>query len=128
MFFTEIYSFFSEPDVAKANLLTRNYALAIFFTGLGGGICQGLSTIAFAMSGEALTMRIRQISFQAMLRQEISWFDREDNSLGALVTRLSSDAASLKVQKTRTLFYLRFIENIRKPFLGSIWNACWHHF
>ena len=41
-------------------------------------------------------MRMRVHSFKTMLRQEIGWFDLDDNYLGALVTRLSSDAASLK--------------------------------
>ena len=31
-----------------------------------------------------------------MLRQEIGWFDMDENNLGALVTRLSTDAAALK--------------------------------
>ena len=41
-------------------------------------------------------MRMRVLSFKTMLRQEIGWFDLDENNLGALVTRLSSDAASLK--------------------------------
>jgi hypothetical protein len=35
-----------------------------------------------------------------MLRQEMSYFDYEANSVGALVTRLSSDAAALKVNNS----------------------------
>lgn len=42
-------------------------------------------------------MRMRIISFASMLRQEIAWFDREENKIGALVTQLSSDTSSLKV-------------------------------
>ncbi|CAF5183146.1 unnamed protein product, partial [Rotaria sp. Silwood1] len=87
---------FAEPDVGKANIQTRNYALVIFFIGIGGGLCQCLSSIAFSKSGEALTMRMRIISFASMLRQEVAWFDREENSLGALVTQLSSDTSNLK--------------------------------
>lgn len=41
-------------------------------------------------------MRMRIMSFRSMLKQEIGWFDLDENNLGALVTRLSSDAASLK--------------------------------
>lgn len=41
-------------------------------------------------------MRMRVISFKSMLKQEIGWFDLDQNNLGALVTRLSSDAAALK--------------------------------
>ncbi|CAF0919000.1 unnamed protein product [Rotaria sordida] len=96
LLFSEIYGLFAEPDIDKANTQTRNYAIIIFFIGVAGGICQCLSSIAFSKSGEALTMRMRIISFASMLRQEIAWFDREENSLGALVTQLSSDASNLK--------------------------------
>jgi hypothetical protein len=48
-------------------------------------------------------MRMRIISFGSMLRQEISWFDREENNLGALVTQLSSDTSSLKVIKQHSI-------------------------
>jgi ATP-binding cassette subfamily B (MDR/TAP) protein 1 len=44
-------------------------------------------------------MRMRIISFASMLRQEIGWFDREENTIGALVTQLSSDTSNLKVKK-----------------------------
>lgn len=101
LFFTTIYETFVDEDQHRANIKTRNYALIIFFTGVGGGICQCLSSIAFSMSGEALTMRMRRISFASMLRQEIGWFDREENNLGALVTQLSSDTSSLKVINER---------------------------
>ncbi len=58
-------------------------------------------------------MRMRVISFASMLRQEIGWFDREENKIGALVTQLSSDTSSLKVnphnifsdKKTKELFF-----------------------
>ena len=44
-----------------------------------------------------------------MLRQEIGWFDLDENNLGALVTRLSSDAAALK--------------GLTGPTLGAIFTA-----
>jgi ATP-binding cassette subfamily B (MDR/TAP) protein 1 len=84
----------------KADIETRNYALIIFATGVAGGICQCISSIAFSKSGEALTMRMRIISFASILRQEIGWFDREENKIGALVTQLSSDTSNLKVTFT----------------------------
>ena len=99
MFFSEIYGLFGERDLAAADIQTRNYAIIIFCIGIGGGLCQCLSSIAFSKSGEALTMRMRSISFASMLRQEIGWFDREENKIGALVTQLSSDTSSLKVRR-----------------------------
>lgn len=98
MFFSEIYGLFGEQDLVAADIQTRNYAIIILCIGIAGGLCQCLSSIAFSKSGEALTMRMRSISFASMLRQEIGWFDREQNKVGALVTQLSSDTSSLKVR------------------------------
>lgn len=36
------------------------------------------------------------MAFASMLRQECGWFDEEDNSVGALSTRLTGDAGSLQ--------------------------------
>lgn len=57
---------------------------------------------AFAKSGELLTRRLRKLGFQAMLRQDIGWFDDLKNSPGALTTRLATDASM--VQGVSTLF------------------------
>ncbi|CAF1667987.1 unnamed protein product, partial [Didymodactylos carnosus] len=51
----------------------------------------------FACSGEALTKRIRSKAFCAILCQEVSFFDQNENSTGTLCTRLASDAAALQV-------------------------------
>ena len=52
--------------------------------------------MCFSISGEALTARLRSLSFKAMLRQEIGWFDEERNSSGALTTRLADDASKVQ--------------------------------
>lgn len=52
-------------------------------------------------------MRMRKISFASMLRQEIGWFDNEKNSLGALVTQLSSDTSNLKVIFNQNYFLMK---------------------
>ncbi|CDF33364.1 unnamed protein product [Chondrus crispus] len=43
-----------------------------------------------------LTRRIRSDAFRALLRQEMGYFDMEENSVGALAGRLSSDAGAIK--------------------------------
>lgn len=48
------------------------------------------------MSGERMTRRLRSQSFRAILRQEIGFFDREENSVGALTTRLATDSSYVK--------------------------------
>ncbi|CAF3532126.1 unnamed protein product [Rotaria sp. Silwood1] len=50
----------------------------------------------FAISGSKLTQRIRSKAFAYLLRQEVAYFDRPENSSGAICTRLSSDASAVQ--------------------------------
>ena len=50
-------------------------------------------------------MRLRQLSFKAMLRQDIAYFDEHKHNTGALCTRLSTEASSVQgVCNVNTLF------------------------
>ncbi|CAF4047793.1 unnamed protein product [Rotaria sordida] len=51
---------------------------------------------AFAISGSKLTKRIRLKAFSHLLRQEMAFFDRLENSSGAICNRLSSDALNIQ--------------------------------
>ncbi|CAF1320387.1 unnamed protein product [Rotaria sp. Silwood1] len=51
---------------------------------------------SFAISGSKLTQRIRSKAFACLLRQEIAYFDRPENSSGAICARLSSDASAIQ--------------------------------
>ena len=47
------------------------------------------------VAGEKFTERVRVKLFGAILRQEISWFDKPENSVGALTTILSVDPTEI---------------------------------
>ncbi|XP_055307776.1 multidrug resistance protein homolog 65-like [Sitodiplosis mosellana] len=68
------------------------------FLGLGLFIFVGAinQTYFFTRAGANLTHRIRSTTFEAMLKQECAWFDDHNNSVGALGSRLTSDAANLQ--------------------------------
>ncbi|CAF1099132.1 unnamed protein product [Rotaria sordida] len=51
---------------------------------------------AFAVSGSKLTERIRIKAFAHLLCQEMAFFDRPENSSGAICNRLSSDALAIQ--------------------------------
>ena len=86
----------AETDPQKQEDEIRVYTYVLFLVGVAGAISQFVSSVTLGKAGEELTMRMRILSFKSMLRQEIGWFDLDENNLGALVTRLSSDAAALK--------------------------------
>lgn len=93
--FTMLYEVFTMPPNQQSST-TRKLSLAIF----GIGALGGLSTLGYSYflgkSGEELTFRMRSRSFASMVAQDMSFFDQENNRVGALLTRLSLDASQLK--------------------------------
>ncbi|PGH06464.1 hypothetical protein AJ80_08158 [Polytolypa hystricis UAMH7299] len=49
----------------------------------------------FGIASERLTLRARSTAFRSMLRQDIAFFDREENSTGALTSFLSTETKHL---------------------------------
>ena len=58
--------------------------------------CIVLQGWMFGISGENLTSRMRKDAFEAMLKQEMGWFDLVENNTGSLCARLSGDAAKVQ--------------------------------
>ncbi|XP_039001331.1 ABC transporter B family member 2-like [Hibiscus syriacus] len=52
--------------------------------------------LCFGIMGERLTLRVREVMFSAILKNEIGWFDDLNNSSSMLASRLESDATFLK--------------------------------
>ncbi|XP_058757075.1 ABC transporter B family member 4-like [Vicia villosa] len=50
----------------------------------------------FAVAGSKLIKRIRLMCFEKIIHMEIGWFDKTENSTGALGARLSTDVASIR--------------------------------
>ncbi|KAJ3037366.1 Multidrug resistance protein 1 [Rhizophlyctis rosea] len=51
----------------------------------------------FGRSGEHVTTHLRTATFNAMLKQEVGWFDREENRTGVLVSRIATDSARVNL-------------------------------
>ncbi|XP_010538383.1 PREDICTED: ABC transporter B family member 2-like [Tarenaya hassleriana] len=52
--------------------------------------------LSFGIMGERLTLRVREMMFSAILRNEIGWFDDVNNTSSMLASRLEGDATLLK--------------------------------
>lgn len=50
----------------------------------------------FGFSGENLTKRLRSLCFKTILKQEIGYFDDQNNNVGKLCTRLAVEAAAVQ--------------------------------
>lgn len=71
-------------------------SIYIVTVGIGAALGSLIQHLLLNLSGEKLTARLRQQSFAAIIKQEISFFDEEKNGVGFLITRLSSDASLIK--------------------------------
>ena len=58
---------------------------------------------AFAYCSERLVFRVRDQAFRTMLRQDISFFDKEENSAGALTSFLSTESTQMAGMSGTTL-------------------------
>ncbi|XVF83568.1 hypothetical protein PTKIN_Ptkin16aG0499700 [Pterospermum kingtungense] len=66
--------------------------------------CMGIVTVVanflqhfyFGIMGEKMTERVRRMMFSAMLRNEVAWFDEEENSADTLSMRLANDATFVR--------------------------------
>ncbi|KAK1312282.1 ABC transporter B family member 6 [Acorus calamus] len=66
--------------------------------------CMGIVTVFanflqhfyFGIMGEKMTERVRRMMFSAMLRNEVGWFDEEENSADNLSMKLANDATFVR--------------------------------
>ncbi|KAJ7520451.1 hypothetical protein O6H91_19G006400 [Diphasiastrum complanatum] len=71
---------------------------SVMFVALAGlcGLAAPSQIYCFTIAGHRLIRRIRHLTFDKIVRQEIGWFDEAERSSGAIGARLSTDAAQLR--------------------------------
>uniref|UniRef100_A0A8K9XY09 ATP-binding cassette sub-family B member 5 n=1 Tax=Oncorhynchus mykiss TaxID=8022 RepID=A0A8K9XY09_ONCMY len=94
--FAKIIGVFSEVDPEVKRQKTMMFSLLFLLIGGVAFVTYFLKGYMFGKSGELLTMRLRRQVFHAMMRQEIGWFDDNNNAVGVLTTRLATDASLVK--------------------------------
>lgn len=94
--FGEVYGALSLKNPEDVLDRTNMICLSFLLVGLVTGFCLFLQNYLFNISGVYLTTRARSLLFKSMIKQEMGWFDQKRNSVGALCTKLSLDAASIQ--------------------------------
>ncbi|KAM9346838.1 bile salt export pump [Symphorus nematophorus] len=94
--FSQILGTFAIRDLNEQREQIDGICVLFCIVAVTSFFSQFLQGYAFAKSGELLTRRLRKVGFQAMLRQEVGWFDDRRNSPGALTTRLATDASKVQ--------------------------------
>ncbi|XP_041858135.1 bile salt export pump [Melanotaenia boesemani] len=94
--FSQILGTFAIRDLNEQREQINGICVLFCIVAVTSFFSQFLQGYTFAKSGELLTRRLRKVGFQAMLKQEIGWFDDPRNSPGALTTRLATDASMVQ--------------------------------
>uniref|UniRef100_A0A673H3V8 Multidrug resistance protein 1-like n=1 Tax=Sinocyclocheilus rhinocerous TaxID=307959 RepID=A0A673H3V8_9TELE len=94
--FAKIIGVFAEVDPDVKRQKTMMFSLFFLLTGAVAFVTYFFQGFMFGKSGELLTMRLRRQTFNAMIRQEIAWFDDNNNAVGVLTTKLATDASLVK--------------------------------
>ncbi|KAK0086065.1 hypothetical protein PV325_003921 [Microctonus aethiopoides] len=94
--FGEVYYVLGLQDENEVRHETINFSILFLIVGVITGIGTFLQMYTFGLAGVRMTTRLRKMTFDAMLRQEMGWYDEDSNSVGALCARLSSDAAAVQ--------------------------------
>lgn len=55
-------------------------------------------SLLIQVMGERLTTRLRDMAFRNIMRMDIAWFDKEENSTGAITARLATEVTLVKVR------------------------------
>ncbi|KAH8702585.1 ABC multidrug transporter Mdr1 [Talaromyces proteolyticus] len=84
-----------ESEFAKLRHDANFWSLMFLMLGLVQLLVHSTQGAAFAFSSEKLVRRARLQAFRAMLRQDISFFDRDENTTGALTSFLSTETKHL---------------------------------
>ncbi|WWC92101.1 uncharacterized protein L201_007055 [Kwoniella dendrophila CBS 6074] len=88
----------------------NNKALYYFITALCAWFATYIQVVGFSSTGWDLNATLRKESFRAVLRHDIGWFDRDENSTGAVTSNLAENP-----QKVQGLFGVT---------LGTIVQSC----
>jgi ABC-type multidrug transport system fused ATPase/permease subunit len=75
--------------------------------------------------GEKLTQRMRILCFRALLRQDIGYFDEAENSVGALSSKLATEATLVKGITGESLEIIALVVSTVAIGLGIAFSACW---
>lgn len=102
--FSHVISLLSIPGQAiQASPLggTNLYAFIFAIIGIAAFIGNGSQFMAFEICGQKYSKRLRGEVFASYLKQEVGFFDLEENNIGALTTRLAVDARNVNEMITK---------------------------
>ncbi|KAK9696899.1 hypothetical protein RND81_08G004200 [Saponaria officinalis] len=89
-----IKTFYEPPHFLRKD--SRKWALVYLSMGIVSFFAIPFQNYLFGVAGGKLIRRIRFLTFERIVHQEIKWFDDPENSSGAIGARLATDAANVR--------------------------------
>ncbi|ONK67784.1 uncharacterized protein A4U43_C05F3740 [Asparagus officinalis] len=91
-----IVSAYYRLDIEDIRDEVNRWCLIIACMGFITVLANFLQHFYFGIMGEKMTERVRRMMFSAMLRNEVGWFDEEENGADTLSMRLANDATFVR--------------------------------
>ncbi|KAF5475222.1 hypothetical protein F2P56_007052 [Juglans regia] len=111
-----ISMFFEPPSQLRKD--SRFWALVYLALGCIALVAIPVQNYFFGIAGGKLIERIRSLTFEKVVHQQISWFDDPANSSGAVGARLSTDASTVRSLVGDAL--AQIVQNIATVIAGII--------
>jgi ABC-type bacteriocin/lantibiotic exporter with double-glycine peptidase domain len=96
---TALYSM-NLPDPEESRKMVNTMCLCMVALAIWAGTCGTLGKSFFAITGENITINIRMKLYKVILRKNMGWHDRRENSTGILTGVLSRDIGFLNAVST----------------------------
>ncbi|KAG0030198.1 Multidrug resistance protein 1 [Podila clonocystis] len=90
--FSKMLNILTAPESPTFTKDSNFYSLMFVVIAIVALFSNGISIYIFELIGEKMARRMRTLSFKAIMSQEMGFFDKEENSTGALSSRLATDA------------------------------------
>ncbi|CAM0957374.1 unnamed protein product [Alopecurus aequalis] len=91
---SSINSFYEQPHELRRD--SRFWTLIYLASGVASLVSLPAEYFLFGLAGGKLVERIRSLSFERVVHQDISWFDNPSNASGTIGARLSVDASNIR--------------------------------
>uniref|UniRef100_A0A3B6DLS8 ABC transporter B family member 19 n=1 Tax=Triticum aestivum TaxID=4565 RepID=A0A3B6DLS8_WHEAT len=92
----EMLDVFYYKDPVEMEKKTKLYVFIYIGTGIYAVVAYLVQHYFFSIMGENLTTRVRRMMLSAILRNEVGWFDEEENNSSLVAARVAVDAADVK--------------------------------
>ncbi|KAK9067743.1 hypothetical protein SSX86_011854 [Deinandra increscens subsp. villosa] len=118
-----IKTFYEPPHKMKSD--SKFWALMFMILGVVSFLAYPGRSYLFSVAGSKLIKRIRSLCFEKVIRMEVGWFDKPENSSGAVGARLSTDAASVRGLVGDAL--AQIVQDSSSAITGLViaFTACW---